>query len=137
MSPVAASQRARPRSYTSRREDAIVAIEDDPDVPHGTQSQPHETLGSAPQPRESLGHPPKETIGSAPHQPGPPAEQAFGGAPATNQPDGSGSPAGGSGSPLPPKQVDGGTPKAKQSTTNMPLLVGIGVAILAIIAIIV
>lgn len=100
-----------------------MAIEDDPDVPHGTQSQPHETLGSAP----------KETIGSAPHPSGPPPEQAFGGAPSTNQPGGPGS---GGGSPLPPKQVDGGTPKSKP-TTNTPLLVGIGVAILAIIAIIV
>jgi hypothetical protein len=111
-----------------------VAIEDDPDVPRGTQSQPHETLGSASQPRESLGHPPKETMGPAPSPSGPPPEQAFGGAPSTSQ--GSGSPTGGAGSPLPPKQVDGGTPKTKP-TTNMPLLVGIGVAILAIIAIIV
>ena len=106
-----------------------MAIEDDPDFSHDTQSQPRETLGSAPQPRESLGHPSKETMGSAPNPAGPPPEEAFGGAPITNQP--------GAGSPLPPKQVDGGSPKSKSSTTNMPLLVGIGVAILAVIAIIV
>ena len=99
-----------------------MAIEDDPDVPHGTQSQPHETLGSAP----------KETMGSAPHPAGPPPEQAFGGAPKTSHPGGDG----GAGSPLPAKTVDGGSPKTKPAT-NMPLLVGIGVAILAIIAIIV
>jgi hypothetical protein len=115
-----------------------VAIEDDPDVPHGSQGQPHETLGSATAPRESLGHPPKETMGSAPQPAGPPPEEAFGGAPTTNQPGGgSGSAADRTGSALPPKQVDGGSPKAKPSITNMPLLVGIGVAILAIIAIIV
>jgi hypothetical protein len=100
-----------------------VAIEDDPDVPHGTQSQPRETLGSAP----------KQTMGSAPHPAGPAPEEAFGGAPRTNQPGGDG---GTSGTPLPPKTVDGGSPKTKP-TTNVPLLVGIGVAILAIIAIIV
>src|SRR5262245_1384779 len=99
-------------SQTSLREEAIVAIEDDPDVPHGTQSQPHETLGSAPPPRESLGHPPKETLGSAAHPAGPPPEQAFGGTPSTASSGGdggSGSPAAGAGSPLPPKRVDGGS----------------------------
>jgi hypothetical protein len=83
-------------------------------------------LGTSPSPpgdsRETLGHAPKETLGSAPPQPdggathGP--KETTGGTP---------TPRGGGGAPAP--GAGGGR--------NVPLLVGIGVALLAIIAIII
>lgn len=103
-----------------------MANENDSDGP-STQSQSHETLG----------HGPRETLGSAPGpQPGPPPKEAGGGSPT---PAGGGS---GGGAPA-PKDAGGGspTPRGGSPTSsggrNLPLLVGIGVVILAIIAIIV
>ncbi len=87
-----------------------MAKDDDPDV-GGTQSQPHETLGNAPSNGPDPGPPPVSTTGGSP-------------TPASS---------------IPPVGTTGGspTPASRGGGRNMPLLVGIGVAVLAIIAIII
>jgi hypothetical protein len=95
------------------REEAIVANNDEPD---GPPSEPRETLGNAP-------HPPVESIGHAPGDggTGPAPKEATGGTPVPAPP---------------PKQTTGGTPTAAGSR-NVPLLIGIGIVIVAIIAVII
>jgi hypothetical protein len=86
------------------------------DEPDGPPNESRETLGSAP-------HPPVESMGHAPADGGtrPAPKQATGGTPV----------------PAPPaKETTGGTPKAAGSR-NVPLLVGIGVVVVAIIAVII
>ena len=85
------------------------------DEPDGPPSGPRETLGKAPHPVGDGGT-------------GPAPIEATGGTP-TPAPGG-----------LPPKQASGGVPKPASSASggrNVPLLVGIGVVIVAIIAVII
>jgi hypothetical protein len=95
-----------------------MAKADDPDSGHAAPAQPHESLGSAP--------PPIETTGSAP----------------SHGPEGSGpeAPGGGTFGNAPGSGETGRTPEPANTSENkpsVPVLVGGGVVLLALIALII